>query len=69
MFSAIKPTKMIWAGAHGAFGNHDICLKILNGKDEGESLLGRPRHRWEDTKMDRTRIGRVGMGWIHFCEI
>ena len=35
--------------------------KVLVGKPEGKSPLGRPRHRWEDNiNMD---IQEVGTGW------
>jgi hypothetical protein len=34
------------------------AYKILVGKPEGKSPLGRPRHRWEDNiKMDLREIG------------
>ena len=39
-----------------------VC-RVLVGKPEGESPLGRPRHRWEDKiKMDLQQVGWVE--WI-----
>jgi hypothetical protein len=34
------------------------AYNILVRKPEGKSPLGRPRHRWEDIKMDLGEIGR-----------
>jgi hypothetical protein len=39
------------------------------GKSEGNRLLGRLRHRWEDNiKMDLRGIGWGGMDWIHLAQ-
>ena len=39
--------------------------RVLVGKPEGKSPLGRPRHRWEDNiKMDLEEVGGGrGTGW------
>jgi hypothetical protein len=40
--------------------------RILVGKPEGKSPLGRPRRRWVDNiKMDLREIGWDGMDWIN----
>jgi hypothetical protein len=31
------------------------AYKMLNGKPEGKRTLRRPRHRWEDIKMDSAK--------------
>jgi hypothetical protein len=39
--------------------------RVLVGKPEEKSLLGRPRRRWEDNiKMDLQEVGRGGMEWV-----
>ena len=39
--------------------------RILVGKPEGKSPLGRPMHRWEDNiKMDLQEMGCKYMDWI-----
>ena len=39
--------------------------KVLVGKPEGKSPLGRPRHRWEDNiKMELQEVGCRDMDWI-----
>jgi hypothetical protein len=42
--------------------------RILVGKPEGKTPLGRPRRRWvDDIKMDR-EIGWDGMDWIELAQ-
>jgi hypothetical protein len=39
------------------------------GKPEGNRLLGRPRHRWEDNiKMGLREIGWDGVDWIDLAQ-
>jgi hypothetical protein len=40
--------------------------KVLVGKPEGKSPLGRPRRRWEDrTRMDlRNTVWGIGFDWL-----
>jgi hypothetical protein len=41
------------------------AYRILVGKPEGKTSLGRPRRRWVDNiKMDLKEIGWDGMDWI-----
>jgi hypothetical protein len=40
------------------------------GKHEGKGPLGRPMRRWEDNiKMDRRKIGREDVDWMHWLRI
>jgi hypothetical protein len=40
--------------------------RSLVGKPEGQTPLGRPRHRWEDNiRMDLREIGWEGVDWMH----
>jgi hypothetical protein len=39
------------------------------GKPEGRRLVGRPKHRWENTiKMDLREVGWRGMDWVNLAE-
>jgi hypothetical protein len=38
------------------------------GKLEGKRPLGRPRHRWEDIKMDLQEVEGGSMGWIELAQ-
>jgi hypothetical protein len=39
--------------------------RVLVGKPEGKSPLGRPRHRWEDNiRIDLQKVGCGVMDWI-----
>ena len=38
------------------------------GKPEGKSSLGRPRRRWEDIKMDLSKMGCDPGDWIVHAE-
>jgi hypothetical protein len=43
--------------------------RILVGKPEGKTPLGRPRRRWEDNiRMDLREIGWSGMDWIDLTQ-
>jgi len=44
-------------------GERRGVYRVLVGKPEGKSTLGRPRRRWEDNiKMDLHEVGCGGMG-------
>jgi hypothetical protein len=38
------------------------------GKPEVKRPLGRPRHRWEDIRMDLTERGWGGVDWIDLAQ-
>jgi hypothetical protein len=38
-------------------GDRRDVFRVLVGKPEGKRPLGRPRHRWEDIKMDLQEVG------------
>jgi hypothetical protein len=43
--------------------------RVLVGKSEGKSLLGRPRSRWEDNiKMDLQEVGCGGIKCIELAQ-
>jgi hypothetical protein len=44
----VKSRRMRWAGHVARIGEDRVVHKVLVGKPEGKSLLGRPRSRWED---------------------
>jgi hypothetical protein len=45
------------------------AYKILVGRPEGRTPLGRPRCRWEDNiKMDPREIGFGSVDWIHLAQ-
>jgi hypothetical protein len=45
------------------------AYRILVGRPEGRSPLGRPRRRWEDNiKMDLQEVGWDGVDWIDMAK-
>ena len=42
--------------------------RVLVGKPEGKRPLGRPRHRWEDIKMDLQEVGGGCGDWMELAE-
>jgi hypothetical protein len=64
----IKWRRMRWAGHVAHMGEGRGVYRILVGRPEGKTALGRPRRRWEDNiKMDLGDIGidgRTGFGWL-----
>jgi hypothetical protein len=50
-------------------GEKRNAYRILVGKPEGKTALGRPRHRWVDNiTMDLREIGWCGMDWINLAQ-
>ena len=43
--------------------------RVLVGKPEGKSTLGRPRRRWQNNiKIDLQEVGFGGMDWIELAQ-
>jgi hypothetical protein len=50
-------------------GEERKVYKVLVGKPEGKSPLGRPRRSWEDgIRMDLGEIGLGGVEWIRLAQ-
>jgi len=50
-------------------GERRGVYRVLVRKPEGKRLLGRPRHRWEDTiKMDIQEVEWGVMDWIDLAQ-
>jgi hypothetical protein len=65
----IKSRRMRWTGHVARMGETRNLYKILVGKPERKTPLGRPRHRWADNiKMGLREIGWDGMDWIDLAQ-
>ena len=57
-----------WAGHAAHIGERKGVYRVLVGKPEGTTLLGRPRHRWKgNIKKDLQEIGWgewTGLIWV-----
>jgi len=50
-------------------GERRGVYRVLVGKPEGKTPLGRPRRRWEDNiKMDLQEMGFGGVDWIELAQ-
>jgi hypothetical protein len=69
MCSVIKSRRMRWAEHVVRMGEGRGVYRVLVGKPEGKSPLGRPRSRWDDNiKMDLREIGIDGADWIQLAQ-
>ena len=60
---------MRWAGHVARMGEERGVYRVLVGKQEGKSALGRPRHRWVDNiRMDLKEVGCTYMDWIGLAQ-
>ena len=58
----IKSRRMGWAGNVALMGERRGVYRVLVGKPEGKTPLGRPRRRWEyNIKMDLQEVECGGM--------
>jgi hypothetical protein len=49
-------------------GEGRVVYRVLVGRPEGKSLLGRLRRKWEDNiKLDLREIGLDGANWIRLA--
>ena len=57
------------AGHVASVGDRRDVYRVLVGKPEGRSPLGRPRRRWEDNiKMDLQEVGYGGLDWVELAQ-
>jgi hypothetical protein len=64
----IKSRRMKWAGHVTRMGKRNV-YRILVGKVEGKSPLGRPKSRWVDgIKMDLREMGWGGVDRTHLAQ-
>jgi hypothetical protein len=54
----IKSRRMRWAGHVARMGEDRGVHRVLVGKPEGKSPLGRPRRRWEEMDLQEVVLGR-----------
>ena len=64
----IKSRRMRWVWHVVHMGERRGIHRVLVGKHEGKRPLGRPRHRWEDIKMDLQEAGCGGIDWIELAQ-
>jgi hypothetical protein len=64
-----KSRRIRWAGHVARMGEGRGVYRVLVGRPEGKSPLGRPRRRWDDNiKMDLREIGINGANWIQLAQ-
>ena len=49
-------------------GERRGVYRVLVGKPDGKRPLGRPRHRWEDNKMEPQEVGCRDMDWMELAQ-
>jgi hypothetical protein len=65
----VKSRRMRWAGHVVRRGEERDVHRVLVGKPEGKSPLGRPRHRWEDNiKIYFQEVGGGRGDWMELAQ-
>jgi hypothetical protein len=65
----IKSRRMRWVEHAARMGERRNAYRILVGKPEGKSPLGRPRRRWVDIiKINLREVGWDGRDWIDLAQ-
>jgi len=65
----VKSRRMRWAGHVTRMGEDRGVHRVLVGKPEGKSRLGRPRRRLDDNiKMDLQEVGGGRGDWMELAE-
>jgi hypothetical protein len=65
----IKSRRMRWAGHVARTGKKRNAYRLLVGKSEGKSPLGRPRRRWVDNiRMDLGEMEWGDVDWIGLAQ-
>jgi hypothetical protein len=66
----IRQIKSMRLARHVArMGGDRIVYRVLVGKSEGKSPLGKPRRRWEDgIRMDLRETGWESVEWIQLAQ-
>ena len=55
-------------GHVACMGKRRGIYRVLVGKPEGKRPLWRPRHRWDNIKMDPHEVGCGGMDWTELAQ-
>ena len=64
----VKSKRIEWAGHVARMVEDRVVQRVLVGKPEGKSPLGRPRRRWEDNiKMDLQEVGGGRGNWMELA--
>jgi hypothetical protein len=65
----IKSRRMRWAGHVACMGEERNVYRVLMGKPEGKTPLGRPRCRWKDRiRMDLRETGWGSVDWVQLAQ-
>ena len=64
----VKSREMRWAGHVAPMGEGRGVHRVLVGKPEGKTPLGRPRRRWEDNIKRDLREVRGGGDWMELAQ-
>jgi transcription termination factor 2 len=65
----VKSRRMRWAGHVALMGERRGVYRVLVGRPEGKTPLGRPRRRWKgNIKTDLREIGFDKANWIRLAQ-